>query len=303
MIVRFLVASMIALSLIGPSANAQIGDFLKKVQPQNTEKKPQEKKEEGSKTEQLIFGGLKAVQGMMPIGYKEEMAIGGAVAVEAIARFGGLWQNEAVEKYVATVGTAVAQTSDRPEIPYYFGILNSDEPNGFACPGGYIFITKGLLKLVKNEAQLAGVLAHEVAHVSKKHALEAIRRSKALGGISEVSLTALDKDPKMFDSVVKEAINMIFESGLGRAKELEADAVGTEYAYRVGYRPTALRSFLEALKPAYQGGKSPLVRTHPTPQDRLNGLARVLRRPDYSTAASFPLLADRWTQSVTGANL
>lgn len=274
------------------SASAQLDKLFKDVIPKGD-----------SKTEQMIRGGIKTVQGLMPIGYKEEMAIGGAVALEAVARFGGLWQNEAVEKYLATVGAAVAQTSDRPEIPYYFGILNTDEPNAFACPGGYIFVSRGLLKMVQNEAQLGGILGHEIAHVAKKHALEALRKSKLLSGVSEVTLSALDKDPKMFDQVVKATTNLILENGLGQAKELESDAVGTDYALRVGYNPTGLKIFLGLLQGVEGKTKSTLYRTHPSAGSRILKLSTVLLRPEFKGTSSYPLVADRLIANLSSISL
>jgi predicted Zn-dependent protease len=298
--------ALLTLTLASAPAEAGFKRFLREAtKPQHTPAPAGQAQPKPSKTESLIFGGLKTLQGMMPIGYKEELAIGGAVALEAVARFGGLWENAEVEKYVATVGSAVALTSDRPEIPYYFGILNAEEPNGFACPGGYIFISRGLLRVVQNEAQLAAVLGHEIAHVSKKHALDSIRRSKALGGISEVTLTALDQDPKMFDSLVKEAIHTILENGIGREKELEADATGTEFAYRVGYDPTALKTFLTALKPhiAPGGTTRGWSKTHPDTQVRIDNLSRVLLNPEFHGDGPLPLLADRYGQVFSNVKL
>lgn len=165
-------------------------------------------------------------------------------------------------------------------------------------------MSRGLLKLVQNEAQLAGILGHEIAHVSKKHALETIRRSKALAGISEVTLTALDKDPQMFDSVVKEVVNMIFENGLGRTKELEADKIGVEFAYRVGYNPNALKSFIELLKPHMSGSRQfSLSKTHPDPKDRAQNLQNVLSQSNYKGSQSLPLLADRLVTSLSNIKL
>lgn len=294
---------VLGFALSAAPAPAQFKSFLKELSKPKREatSKPGEQKK--GKTETLIFGGLKTIQGLMPIGYKEEVAIGGAVALEAVARFGGLFEDPAAEKYVATVGTAVALTSDRPDIPYYFGILNADEPNGFACPGGYVFISRGLLRLIQNEAQLAGVLGHEIAHISKKHALEQIRRSKALAGVSEVTLTALDQDPKMFDSLVKEAVNTILENGIGREKELEADAVGTDFAYRVGYNAEALRTFLGALKPHMTTGSRGWAKTHPDTQERIDHLQRVLLNPEFQGHQSLPLLADRFGQTFSNVKM
>ena len=307
MILRLTLALSILFSFaLSPvPAHAQWKSFLKKVQP-----KPEEKKgasqgnsgQEKSKTERLILGGIKTIKGLLPIGYEEEMAIGGAVALEAVSRFGGLVDDPSLELYVAVIGSAVATTSDRPEIPYHFGILNTDEPNAFAAPGGYIFVSKGLLKMAKSEAELAGILGHEIAHVSKKHALNAIRQSKAIAGLSEVTLSALDQDPAMFDSVVKETMNTIFERGLGRTKEIEADRIGTDFAYRVGYNPTGLRSFLQILGKV-PGKKGGVFKTHPGPADRVNQLTKVLQGSDYAGSNSLPLYPGPYEHSMKQAKL
>ncbi len=280
-------------------ANAGLDDLMKKLAspPQN------QKGEKPNKTENLIFSGIKVLQSMAPIGYKEEMAIGGAVALEAVARFGGLWENPEMEKYLARVGSAVVLTSDRSNIPYYFGILNAEEPNAFAAPGGYIFVSKGLLKLVKNEAELGGILGHEIAHVSKKHVLNAIRRSKTLEGLSEVTLSALDQNPKMFDSLVKEVVNTIFVKGLSKEDEQDADATGTDFAFRVGYQPKGLQDFLRVLETVSGKQKGGIFQTHPKPEERISFLANVLKGSEYKGSQSLPLLAERWTTARTASSL
>jgi predicted Zn-dependent protease len=297
--IPFSLAAFALAALICGTADAGFKDFLKKsVAP------PQSNQQQGgNKTEQLIFGGLKTLQALQPIGYQEEMAIGGAVALEAVARFGGLYEDPVLEKYVATVGDAVAQASDRPDIPYYFGILNIDEPNAFAAPGGYIFVSRGLMKLVKNEAQLASILGHEIGHVVKKHALEAIRRSKLLGSVSEVTLTALDKDPKMFDSIVKETVSLILDRGYDRSKEFEADGMGVDYARRVGYNPKEYEAFLSVLGGAIGEKKAKLNSTHPATRDRVAKLVGVLATPEFQGSQSLPSLADRYSRTLAGVKL
>ena len=116
----------------------------------------------------LFKKGVGVVEALQPIGEEEEIVLGEAVAVEAFSRFGGEYPNQAWNRYINLVGNTIAEVSDRPTLNYHFAILNSQEQNAFAAPGGYIFITVGLLKTLKNEAELGGVLAHEVAHVTKK---------------------------------------------------------------------------------------------------------------------------------------
>ncbi|MFH1016777.1 MAG: M48 family metalloprotease [Pseudomonadota bacterium] len=296
-----------ALVLAGGAARAGFKDLLKKSlkspTPQSGTQQGGRPAQGGNRTEQLIFGGLKTLQSLQPIGYKEEYAIGGAVALEAVARFGGLDEDPALEKYLAKVGNAVASLSDRPDIPYFFGVLNAEDPNAFACPGGYVFVSRGLLKLVKNEAQLAGILGHEIIHIAHKHALDAIRRSKVLGSVSEVTLTALDQDPKMFDSIVKETVSVILERGYDRSKEYEADAYGADFAFRVGYNPNEYESFLKALAGAIGNQKVTLNSTHPNTMDRVARLAETLRKPEYRDAASLKVLADRYARTMASVKL
>ncbi len=174
----------------------------------------------------LLKKGVGVVQAMEPIGEVEEITLGEAVAVEAFSRFGGEYSNPAWTRYINLVGKTVAEVSDRPTLNYHFAILNSQEQNAFAAPGGYIFITVGLLKTLNNEAELAGVLAHEIAHVTQKHMLDAIRRGALMGSVSELSLTAMKQDPAMFSSVIDEMTNLLFTKGLDKDKEFEADVVG-----------------------------------------------------------------------------
>ena len=224
------------------------------------------------KSKNLIKKGLGVVQALQPIGEEEEITLGQAVAVEAFSRFGGEYDNPTLTRYVNLVGETVAETSDRPNLDYHFAILNSQEHNAFAAPGGYIFITIGLLKTLKNEAELAGVLAHEVAHVSQKHMLETIRRGALLSNVSELTLSALKKDPKMFSNVIDEITDKLFTKGMDKEKEFEADAFGIEFAYRAGYHPDGLQHYLKTLQSQEGHAKSRFFTTHPSVGTRISKL-------------------------------
>ena len=228
---------------------------------------------------------------MKPIGFDEEKSIGGAVALMAVARFGGLDPDEKMQEYVATVGNAVAAYSDRAAIPYYFAVLANKEPNAFACPGGYIFITRGLLDEIDDEAELAGVLGHEIAHVSEKHALSIIRRSKMIAGTAEVTAAYLDANPDVFDKLAKETANTILEKGLDKGKELEADRIGMDYAHRLGYDPHGLRDVL--LKLGKKEAGTPLAKTHPPAKLRADTLDSILAKKNASVLGG-PRLAQRF---------
>lgn len=244
----------------------------------------------------LLKKGAGVVEALQPIGEEEEIVLGEAVAVEAFSRFGGEYPNQAWTRYINLVGKTIAEVSDRPTLNYHFAILNSQEQNAFAAPGGYIFITVGLLKTLKNEAELAGVLAHEVAHVTKQHMLETIRRGAVLGSVSELSLTAMKKDPKMFSNAIDQMTELLFTKGLDKDKEFEADVVGIEYAYRAGYHPQGLKDYLVTLAKAAGHVESRFFATHPSTTERIGKIDAVLN--GYSDIQNLPFLTNRFQQYV-----
>jgi predicted Zn-dependent protease len=244
----------------------------------------------------LFKKGVGVVQALEPIGEEEEITLGEAVAVEAFSRFGGEYPNQAWTRYINLVGKTVAEVSDRPTLNYHFAILNSQEQNAFAAPGGYIFITVGLLTTLKNEAELAGVLAHEIAHVTKQHMLETIRRGAILGSVSELTLTAMKQDPAMFSSIIDEMTELLFTKGLDKDKEFEADVVGVEYAYRAGYHPKGLRDYLQTLAKEEGHVESKFFTTHPSTTIRISKIDTLLM--DYSDIKNLPFLTERFHQYV-----
>ena len=246
----------------------------------------------------LLKKGVGVVQALQPIGEEAEITLGEAVAVEAFSRFGGEYRDERLTRYINLVGKTIADVSDRPNLNFHFAILNSQEQNAFAAPGGYIFVTIGLLKTLKNEAELAGVLAHEVAHITQKHMLETIRRGALLSNVSELTLSAMNKDPKMFSNVIDEITDKLFTKGMDKDKEFEADVYGVEFAYRAGYHPSGLRDYLKTLKSQEGHAQSRFFTTHPSTRIRISKIEGLLGQ--YSDGMKFPVLAKRF-QSYLGA--
>jgi beta-barrel assembly-enhancing protease len=218
-------------------------------------------------------------QQALPIGIEKEDEIGFGIAAVVAGRY-RLAPDESLQRYVELVGQTVAMASPRAgEIVFRFAVLDADDVNAFAAPGGWIFITRGALALMEDEAELAGVLAHEVAHVDEKHVLEQIRRSAVLGSArSESQLTGV-----VLDQVAAAGSGLIF-TGLGRGDELEADSLGILYSAAVGYDPDGLRRFLLRLRDAQEGGRGAAVQgrlaewraSHPPVDDRLAALDRQL---------------------------
>ncbi|RMH06868.1 MAG: hypothetical protein D6704_06205 [Nitrospirae bacterium] len=244
----------------------------------------------------LLKKGLGVVQALQPIGEEEERALGRAVAVEAFARFGGEYHNEPLTRYVNLVGHTVAEVSDRPELNFHFAILNSEEQNAFAAPGGYIFVTIGLLKALTNEAELAGVLAHEIAHVTKRHMLQTIQRGALLESVSELTLSAMNKDPQLFSNLINEMTDILFTKGLDKTFEYEADAVGVDYAYRAGYNPQGLRDYLATLQRQQGRVQSRFFTTHPPISIRIQKMTEVLAQ--FSDGQELPFLSQRFKEAM-----
>src|SRR5437867_1766816 len=223
-----------------------------------------------------IRGGGTLISGLLPIGYEEEQSIGQAIALQVVARYGGLSEQVDLTRYVNLVGRAVALTCDRPEIAYHFAILNHDSINAFAAPGGYVFVTRGLLGQVRNEAELAAVLGHEIAHISQKHILEVIQRSKQVAGVTEAGLAYANQNPEAFKGLIDGAVKKLLDEGLDQDKETQADALGDVFAARVGYDPTAYLTLLNRLR-ALKGDDKAFFKTHPNFSTRINAVQEVIQ--------------------------
>jgi len=158
----------------------------------------------------------------------------------------GVYDNAELQAYINRVGQKLAAQSDRPNLVYHFTVLDSTEVNAFALPGGYIYITRGLLAYLNSEAELAAVLGHEIGHVTARHAVRQYTKATASGFVGMVIgiATGIQATQDLFNNVVGNAIL----SGYGRENELEADRLGAKYMARVGYDPQAVINVLGILK-------------------------------------------------------
>jgi predicted Zn-dependent protease len=188
-----------------------------------------------------------------------------------------LVRDNKLQNYVNLVGNWVALQSGRQEVTWHFGVLDTEAINAFAAPGGYIFVTKGLYRLLNTEAELAGVLGHEIAHVTQKHHLKVLKQSSLIGALGQ----AASSKAKGSDQVVQNLIGNgaeIMARGLDKNAEHEADRIGMVYAARAGYDPWGLPSVLQdmAALPAGDNRTSLLYKTHPHPADRLAALGEAV---------------------------
>jgi predicted Zn-dependent protease len=237
-----------------------------------------------------VAKGVNAIRkGVEEISESEEYFIGRAVSAQIMARYKPL-NDPGLNIYAQKVAQAVSLASDRPSIykGYHVQVLNSDEVNAFAAPGGFIFVTRGLLKRVKSEDELACVLAHEVAHVTKRHGLKTIQTSRLtsaftiLGGEVAKNYTPqqISQLTTAFEGAIDDVVNKLVVNGYSRDKEYEADHFGAEYAKNANYDPAALKAFLERVAKAETGG-APLFKTHPAASKRVDELGAVSASPSY----------------------
>lgn len=191
-----------------------------------------------------------------------------------------LVNDPALQQYVNQVGRWIASQSERADLPWRFGVIESEAINAFAAPGGYIVLTKGLYRKLENEAQLAGVLAHEIGHVVKKHHLKVIQKQQLVGlgaGMLGDKLSSKSsKGNQTLDKVIGNGAE-IMARGLDKDAEYEADRDGVALAVRAGYDPYGLPEVLQSLSATTdQGGLALLYKTHPHPDERLAKLGDAI---------------------------
>jgi beta-barrel assembly-enhancing protease len=211
----------------------------------------------------------------LPIGPEKEREIGAGIAATVAGRY-PLLEDEVLTRYVNLVGHAVAEHSRRRgEVRFVFGVLDTDEVNAFAAPGGYLLVTRGALDAMRSEAELAAVLAHEIAHVDRKHVLEEIRRSAVVQSLRDEGMLS----GAVLDRVAEVGTSALF-TGLQVSDEMEADSLALVYTAAAGYRGAAYADFLERLAAMEGGGSVEWLRelrfTHPPTSLRLVAVRRQL---------------------------
>jgi predicted Zn-dependent protease len=224
----------------------------------------------------------------------EEQELGKLVSERIRQRY-GVVQDAGAHRYVSLVGLALAQGSTRPALPWTFIILDTDGVNAFAAPGGYVHITRGALALLKNESELAAVLGHELIHITEKHTIRAIQKSKAvqMGAAETLSGTS-----SLMEKAVTATYDNIVERGFGRTEENESDEKGIALVNKTGYAPNGLIAFLTTLKERNKDSKEKrgLFASHPELQDRLDRMTKQIASQKLMAAAT---LQPRYAKNIS----
>jgi predicted Zn-dependent protease len=230
-----------------------------------------------------------------PISDEEEYYIGRAVAAKILSSY-PLLENRALTGYVNLIGQTMALNSDTPQTygGYHFAILDTNEINAFACPGGTILITRGMISATRNEDELAAVLAHEVAHIHHRDGVASIKSARWTEALTVMGAeTARSYTPaqvsqlvRIFEGSVEDVFKTLVVNGYGRSQEYQADETAMRYLSKGGYNPASLRDFLLVL--ASQGNTSSggILKTHPGTAERIENIAHTTpsRKSDESTA-------------------
>ena len=265
---------VMALTLATP-AHAQLGGILNKAQ-------------KAKKTADKIAD--------WNINDQEERQLGEQVSAKLREKF-GVFQDANVTKYVALVGGVVAQQSTRPNLPWTFIVLDTDGVNAFAAPGGIIHVTHGLLGLCRNEAELAGVLGHEITHVTEKHTVNAIKQGKTISIASDAAGSGSARNA-FLSQIAERAYHTILDGEFSRKDEGESDQVGVRVVSKVGYAPTGLVDVLKKIDARNNGReeRNGLFASHPATKDRIETLQKQIASEKLSGTAT---AASRYAKNIT----
>ena len=202
----------------------------------------------------------------------EEVRFGREVAARMLGRY-GLYTNDEITRYITLVGRTIAQNTNRPELTFHFAVLNTAEINAYAAPGGYVFITKGALEKVRDEAELAGILAHEINHINEKHVVKELNiratEDSAMSGLARLIGGSTETARLAFNQAVDKAMDILFATGYKQEDEVQADTGTVTLCAVTGYDPAGLVRYLERISAIKEKNTKVLDKTHPAYQTRI----------------------------------
>ncbi|MBW2412775.1 MAG: M48 family metalloprotease [Deltaproteobacteria bacterium] len=216
---------------------------------------------------------------------EQEYYIGRTVGARILQKYKP-YDNPAANRYINTLGQTLAQASDFPETygGYHFLIQDSDDINAFAAPGGFIFVTRGILRCCEHEDAVAAVLAHEIGHVQSRHGLQAIKKSRVTDAVTILAIEGtktfggedLANLTQTFEDSISDITSTLVVNGYSRAFEYQADSGAVNILYRVGYSPSGLVDMLRVMDKRLKPGGNDFVKTHPSPEKRISEIETFL---------------------------
>ena len=244
----------------------------------------QKTKESAKKTSEALG---KAQEEITP---EEEYYIGRAVAAQLLTQYKPL-KNDKLQAYLNKICYALVINSDKPDVynGYHVMVLDSNEANAFATPGGHILVTKGLIKCTENEDALAAVIAHEIGHIQLQHAVKAIKSKRTRAALTSAAKTttyalgndALNEMVDSFDENIGEIVSTMTTAGYSKQQEFDADNTALKLLENAGYDPHGLESMLKMLQQKASSSSGGMYSTHPSPESRLNNVSFRLGKYQY----------------------
>ncbi|MEH2357788.1 M48 family metallopeptidase [Nostoc sp.] len=215
----------------------------------------------------LILQGVQVLQ-LSNISDRQETDIGKQINQQILGSQVRLYRNSEVNSYVEQIGRRLVASSDRPNLPFTFQVVEDDAINAFATLGGYVYVHTGLLKAADNEAELASVIAHEIGHIGGRHLVKQMRQKAIASGLASAS--GLDRN-----TAVNIGVELALNRPRSRQDEFDADQRGLRTLTRAGYAQSGIVSFMQKL--LKKGGSTPtFLSTHPGTSDRIDGLRRAI---------------------------
>jgi predicted Zn-dependent protease len=237
-----------------------------------------------------------------PLSPEEEYFLGRAVAGNILAIYKPYTSNAALTNYLNLICQALVINSDQPAVynGYHIMILDSAELNAFSTPGGHIFITRGFINIIPSEDALAGIIAHELAHVMLKHGIKMIKDMRITSEADSMAAQAAafagksNKDVSSFRNSVSEVLDVIIKSGYSQPQEFEADDLAVKLLAAAGYSPNGLLEILNVLKTVQNGQSGGILASHPAINERIANVQR--QAASYKTADNDPARKERFSR-------
>ncbi len=295
---RLLLLVLAGLLVVPPPASAQLRDLWNKAK--------QKKDQVDSKTAKEQKAAKKISEANKDWTPEQEEEVGENTAAKIIHAFGGLNEEPNLVRYVNLVGDTVALQGARTDVQYHFAILDTMAINAMALPGGFVFITSGALAVMTDEAQLAGVLGHEIAHVDGKHLERELKSQATYGALAELGKDEAAQGTsrtgflqKYLDRLADRLAAMVATAPYSKGDESSADKRGLDFAAKAGYDPRGLRNFLQVLAEAAKDEKNQQTlgawqQTHPPFDQRVAALDELIKKLN----AGGQTLAERYQDSV-----
>ena len=214
-----------------------------------------------------IEGAVQYIQ-VSNISDEQEVAIGKQTNEQVLSEY-RLYDNPQIQQYVSNLGQELVSSSNSRDIPFNFQVVVSDQINAFATPGGFVYVTTGLIQAAENRAQLGSVIAHEIAHINEKHGIKGLKQAVAARGIA--STVGLDTN-----TLAPIAYQLAVDLPQSRSFEYEADSSGLKILQQAGYPAEAFANFLIKLKGG--GGTPEFLRTHPSSENRIEAISETAEK-------------------------